>query len=775
VLGAGLLLLITRIFPGRTLQGQKNAERRMDVYWEASLDGMTLVDAEGVILKVNESFCRMTKKSREELENSSFTVFLSRSEGETRLAQFRKAAASRKMGPRHESEVTFWDGSRHWLDLTIALVESESLITYLLNVRDVTERRQTEEALKESERRFRELLARVKLAGVMLDTDGNITFCNDFLLRLTGWTTEEVTGRSWIDTFIPEPDRAGIKAVFKDTMEGKESAHYHENNITTRDGALRLIQWTNTVLRDPRGRVAGSASLGIDVTEQRQLEDRYRQAQKLESVGRLAGGIAHDFNNLLTVINGYSEVLLSRLDPQDPLHDGLEEIKQAGEKASALTRQLLAFSRKQVLQPKLLDLNAVIADASRMLRRMIGEDIELITRLDPALAPVCADEGQIHQVLMNLAVNARDAMPHGGRLEIVSANVEIDGGSIDPLSGIQPGMYSSIWLTDSGVGMDAETKSHLFEPFFTTKERDKGTGLGLSTVYGIVRQSGGQINFRSEPGKGTTFQLLLPKAKEVEVSLANSKTDHAPRRGTETVLLVEDQAEVRKIASDTLRGCGYRVLEADSGEQALVLAGQFKEPIHLILADLIMPGMTGRTLADLVKESRPEVRILYMSGYTDRGDIQQVQLDSETAYIQKPFTPHELAIKVGDFLAGDHSRARILVVDDELSIRVLLRRVLQGAGYEVIEAADGKAALAQIREGKVDLIITDLVMPEQEGVETIRRLRESHPQIKVVAMSGAFGGRLLNTAALFGAQVTLMKPVSPATILQVAHDLLCRG
>ncbi len=632
--------------------------------------------------------------------------------------------------------------------------------------------KETEGALKESEKRFHDLLASVRLVGVILDTAGNVSYCNDYLLRLTGWTAEEILGKSWVETFIPEHERAAIKAVLADIVVGKDEVLHHENDIITRDGVTRLIQWTNTILHDPAGNIVGSASLGTDVTEYKKLEERYRQAQKLESVGRLAGGIAHDFNNLLTVINGYGEWLLSNVSAEDPLHDALEEIQLAGEKASALTKQLLAFSRKQVLEPKLLDLNSVITDTSRMLRRVIGEDIELITTLDPALGPVYADEGQIHQVLMNLAVNARDAMPNGGKLMIESANVEIEERSKETLDEIQPGMYASICLTDTGVGMSKEVKSHLFEPFFTTKEQGKGTGLGLSTVYGIVRQSGGQISVSSEIGKGTVFQILLPRVEDVEIAAASFKSEQMPRRGTETILLVEDQAEVRKIAADTLRRYGYQVLEAASGEEAWLQSEHHSELIHLVITDLVMPGITGRALADRLRSARPGIRVLYMSGYTDRGGVEQGVLDSETAFIQKPFTPHALAMKVGNFLARDVARPRILVVDDELSIRMLFRKVLQSAGYEVIEASNGKAAVARIQEGKVDLIITDLVMPEQEGVETIRQLRETHPQIKVVAMSGAFGGRLLNTASLLGAQATLMKPVSPATLLQVIQDLL---
>jgi PAS domain S-box-containing protein len=779
--GAVLPLGITMGIVFAVIQDAKSSSQRMSRYWDASLDGMALIDDQGTLLKVNDALCRIIGKARDEIENQPFIVCVSPSDGESLLSQYRQVAARRQIKPHNETPLNLWDGNKRWFDVTAAFVKSEPQDAYLVIVRDITSRKETENAWKESDRRFRDLFGNVKLAGVILNTAGSITYCNNHLLQITGWRAEEVLGKDWFEVFIPPQDRDSLKSAFARLIAGDSSLAQHENSVLTRQGDLRLVQWTNALLHDPAGLVIGSASLGADSTEHRQLEERYRQAQKLESVGRLAGGIAHDFNNLLTVINGYSELLLGTMQEQDPLHDSLEEIMLAGQKAAALTQQLLAFSRKQVLQPKLLDVNAVIGDASRMLRRLIEEDVELITHLDPSLGPISADEGQIHQVLMNLAVNARDAMPNGGKLIIETAKLEISdkpaatGSQLPPEfceSQIASGPYVLISLADTGTGMSEETKSHLFEPFFTTKEQGKGTGLGLSTVYGIVHQSGGHISVSSRVGKGTTFHILLPSLSVAEVAQATLRAEQVPRRGTETILLVEDQAEVRKIAAGTLRNFGYEVLEAASGEEAVVLSEGHHGPIHLMVTDVVMPGMTGPALAKRLKGARLELRVLYMSGYTDRGLVEQSLLESETAYIQKPFTPQGLAMKVGEFLGQDRERVRILVVDDELSIRMLFRKVLERAGYEVVEAANGKAAMSRIREGKVSLIITDLVMPEQEGVETIRQLRQTYPQIKVIAMSGAFGGRLLKTAELLGAQATLMKPVSPATILQVTQDIL---
>lgn len=388
----------------------------------------------------------------------------------------------------------------------------------------------------------------------------------------------------------------------------------------------------------------------IDITERRKLEEQLRQSQKMESVGRLAGGIAHDFNNLLTVITGYSELMLSQLGEESPLGKEVEEIKRAGERAASLTHQLLAFSRRQVLQPKVLDLNDVVSNIEKMLRRLIGENVELRTVLGAGLWSVKADPGQIEQVLVNLVVNARDAISGGGKITIETVNVFLDEEYSRGHLPAQPGHYVMLAISDTGVGMDEKTVSQVFEPFFTTKGPGKGTGLGLSTVYGIVKQSGGYIWVYSEPDKGSTFKVYFPRTEDREGAPHKAVSPVEDLRGQETVLVVEDEESIRNLACAVLRGYGYPVLPACDGEDALRVAGEHEGEISLLLTDVVMPKMGGRDLYDRIRQQHPEIKVLYMSGYTDNAIVHHRVLDPGTAFLQKPFSPISLARKVKEVL-----------------------------------------------------------------------------------------------------------------------------
>ncbi len=381
-----------------------------------------------------------------------------------------------------------------------------------------------------------------------------------------------------------------------------------------------------------------------------QSEGQLRQSQKLEAVGRLAGGIAHDFNNLLTVILSYSDIILRTGAPAGPIRNGLEEIKAAGERAASLTHQLLAFSRQQVLEPKVLDVNEVLTTLSQMLKRLLGEDIELRLSLAPVLDRVMADRGQLDQVVMNLVVNARDAMPHGGRLNIETANVTLDESVGETHFDVRPGSYVMLAVSDTGVGMDAATKARVFEPFFTTKERGKGTGLGLSTVFGIVKQSGGNIYFYSEPEVGTTFKVYFPRADGKLASPEEPSAGARGARGTETILLVEDEEQVREVAGTILRAAGFHVLVAATPAEAILLCEKSPEHVDLVLTDVIMPKMNGRQVAERVRELRPGVRVLFMSGYTDDMILSNGILELGASFIQKPMTPDSLTRKVREVL-----------------------------------------------------------------------------------------------------------------------------
>lgn len=386
-----------------------------------------------------------------------------------------------------------------------------------------------------------------------------------------------------------------------------------------------------------------------DCTRRKQLEEQLRQAQKMEAVGMLAGGIAHDFNNLLTIINGYSQLLLATLPESDSNHSAVEQIMKAGERAAELTRQLLTFSRRQVLRPKVLDLNAVVTGMGSMLRRLIGEHIELHIVVGPDLGRVHADPGQIEQVVLNLAVNARDAMPEGGTLIVETANTELDQTYTGAHVAVKPGPYVMLAVTDTGTGMDAETRSHLFEPFFTTKGQGKGTGLGLSTVYGIIKQSGGNLGVYSEPGQGTCVKVYLPRVDQ-PVALDSEKSPELAKQGSETILVVEDEEAVRRLISETLQRNGYRVLVAASGREALAITGSHPNAIQLVITDVVMPQMSGRELAGKLKAQRPDIQVLFISGYTDQAITRNGGLESGANFLQKPFTPATLMRKVREIL-----------------------------------------------------------------------------------------------------------------------------
>ena len=382
----------------------------------------------------------------------------------------------------------------------------------------------------------------------------------------------------------------------------------------------------------------------------RQSEEQLRQSQKMEAIGRLAGGIAHDFNNLLMIILGYSELLLNELKQDHKMRGQVEETQKAAQRAVSLVRQLLAFSRKQVLDPQVLDLNDVVGNLEKMLRRLIGEDIELITRMDPSLGRVKADPGQLEQVIMNLAINARDAMPQGGKITIETSNVEPAEAAARQLAPAQPGPHVKLVVRDTGCGMDAETQAHIFEPFFTTKEEGKGTGLGLSTVYGIIKQSGGGIHVQSAPERGATFTVYLPRIDEVTSAAAVHKAPDRPAQGVETVLLVEDEQGVRTLVRDGLLRYGYTVLEAQNGVEAFLISNQHQGPIHLLVTDVVMPGMNGREVAHQLMALRPDMKVLYISGYIDDAGLRSGADRARTSFLQKPFTPEALARKVRDVL-----------------------------------------------------------------------------------------------------------------------------
>jgi CheY-like chemotaxis protein len=491
----------------------------------------------------------------------------------------------------------------------------------------------------------------------------------------------------------------------------------------------------------------------------------------VESIGLLAGGVAHDFNNLLTVLNGYAEMALEDAAPDSNIREHLLEMRAAGERAAALTHQLLAFSRKQLLQPTVLNLNYVVTDLQRMLRRLIGEHIEIVTRLTPTLGNVMADAGQIEQIIMNLAVNARDAMPNGGTLTLETADVTLDESYVGAHPEARTGPHVMLAVTDTGTGMTPAVQARLFEPFFTTKPKGAGTGLGLATVYGMVKQSEGSIWVYSEVGRGTSFKIYLPVT---DASAQSAKaTPKSDLHGNETILIVEDQSEVRKLASRALERYGYKVLVAANGEEALAVSQGHLEAIHLLLTDVVMPGMTGREVAHSLLQRRPGLRVLFMSGYTEGAFPHNEMVDAQSGYLEKPFTPESLAERVRDVLGPLDARATILVVDEDDGVRRTLCKMLTAERYAVIEAVNGRQALEHVRNGtEFDLVIINLLLLEQEGIEVIQSMKRRFPGLKIIVISETPHLDVFNAASKLGADVGLQGPLDGEDLCRTVQRLL---
>ena len=522
------------------------------------------------------------------------------------------------------------------------------------------ERRAVEEraadALQESESRFRAIFEQAAIGMADSSLDARFTRVNQRFCKIMGYSREELFGLTFREITHPD-DMAQDERIVAELLSGERSSLTVEKRYLRKDGS---VVWANLMLslrRSPFGDPLHFVAVVEDITgqkraedERRQLERQLLQAQKMESVGRLAGGVAHDFNNHLAVINGYCAMLLDAMGPDDALREQVDEILLAGNRAAALTQQLLAFSRKQVAAPRVISLNDVVAEAGKMLSRLIGDDIEIVAHFDPGLGSVVADPSQMNQVLMNMAINARDAMPGGGRIIIETSNTDLDEGYAAQHAGVAAGPYVLLSITDTGAGMTQDVAQHIFEPFFTTKDTGAGTGLGLSTVYGIVKQAGGWIWVYSEPGKGSTFKVYLPRAGGAPEPLPAPVSAAETLRGTETVLVVEDQPEVRRLTLAVLRSCGYRLLEAANGSEALSLSEGYSGPIHLLITDVVMPGMAGRELATRLLALRPSLKTLYTSGYTANAIAHEGVLDPGVAYLPKPFSPAQLAVKVREVL-----------------------------------------------------------------------------------------------------------------------------
>jgi two-component system cell cycle sensor histidine kinase/response regulator CckA len=484
----------------------------------------------------------------------------------------------------------------------------------------------------------------------VVDSSGKRIYNSPSYHRIMGYALDELEATSSFDQVHPDDRQIVVDAAADARRTGV--GRRVEYRMRHKDGSWVYLESTASPVMNAKGEVENLVIVNRDISERRRLEGQLRQSQKMDAIGRLSGGVAHDFNNLLGVIIGYAEILQEHIPETDSMRAPVDQIIKAGSRASSLTKQLLAFSRQQVLEPKILLLNAVVSDTEKMLRRLIGEDIELLTSLDPALGKIRADQGQIEQVIMNLVVNARDAMPEGGRLVIETANFEIDDTFARRYAyPVLPGPYVLLTVSDNGTGMDTATQQRIFEPFFTTKEKGKGTGLGLSLVYGVVKQSGGYIDVVSARGKGATFNIYLPCVGQNAVETKPIDPDRPEElRGTETILLAEDEDTLRALTRHLLELYGYRVLEARDGNQALRLSEQTTDEIHVLLTDVVMPGISGRILADQLKQTRTDVKVVFMSGYTGQRVGEKAILEPGSLFLQKPFTREGLARKIREAL-----------------------------------------------------------------------------------------------------------------------------
>ena len=561
----------------------------------------------------------------------------------------RLIALSKSAGEVHDEELRLRKKSGDVLTVRFSAqtIQLDGATMALSAFVDVTDRKRAEDALKASEQNYRELVDGVRDVIFAVSADGLITSLNEAFETITGRTRQEWVGKPFLG--LLHPDDAGksmelLQAVLRDAPRPETS----QLRILTREGKVVVGEFrTNAQQKD--GRVVGVFGIMRDITERLSLEEQFHQSQKMEAVGRLAGGVAHDFNNLLTAILGYCELLLADLTPDDPRRDDIAEIQKAGSRASGLTRQLLAFSRKQIIEPTLLDLNTVVTDMRAMLGRLIGEDVTVVLSLRPDLARIQADRGQMDQIVLNLAVNARDAMPDGGTLTLETANVELDEHDAATHGAtVAPGRYVVLTVSDTGTGMTPEVRARLFEPFFTTKEVGKGTGLGLATVHGIVLRYGGSVSVDSEIGKGTSFRLYFPSTAATE-AIATAAPRTRSQGGTETVLVVEDADGLRELARRLLTRQGYTVLLAANADEALRLFEQHAS-IDALLTDVIMPGASGPELTAQLIRQRPALTVIYMSGYTEDAIVQHGVLKPGIFFLNKPFTSETLGQKIREAL-----------------------------------------------------------------------------------------------------------------------------
>jgi PAS domain S-box-containing protein len=641
--------------------------------------------------------------------------------------------------------------ARDWGADEIALLETAAERCW-----PIVEARAAADKLALRERQLQAVTETSPESIVLLAPDGTILEANSGALALHGAASgAALVGGKFDDRVAPE-DGLRFRAFHRAVCRGRGGRIVFD--VVGPNGERRTVETASAAVKGADGRLQHLA-ISRDVGEIARLQEQLRQAQKMEAVGQLAGGVAHDFNNLLMVVIGYCDILGERKNLPAAEQELVDEVRRAGERAAALTRQLLAFSRRDVLAPRVLSLNTIVTDLERMLRRLIGEDVALTCNLDGAAWPVKVDAGQIDQVIVNFAVNARDAMPNGGELVIETRNVDWSEDDARSRPDRPPGRYTALSVTDSGTGMPADVQARIFEPFFTTKQEGKGTGLGLSVVDRIVRQSDGFLEVESELGVGTTLTAYFPAARTAESATRDREGDPLALRGTETVLLVEDQDDVRKLLRLALESQGYEVHEASNGTAALAIAA-LAAPIDIVVTDVIMPIMSGRELVERLRMSSPELKALFVTGYTDEAVMPHASSDGRHGFLQKPFAPLALSAKIREMLDDVKPSLHILFVDDEQPLVLLAARTLEEHGHRVSGCASGVDAIAAFMRDPLDfdLVVTDLNMKGMSGLQLTKQLRAFRPELPVLLASGYVDDDLERKAAEAGVSEVLYKP-----------------
>lgn len=631
----------------RTAEALRESEARFRTFVDHAADAFFLHDNEnqGRLLDVNRRACESLGYTREELIGSTAMAFDNwlTPPQLMRIAERVIAGEEFAFETRHRRK----DGSDFPVEIHIGPFLHGGRAFGLSLARDITERKQAERALNESHDLLRAVIEGTPDAIYAKDLQHRYLMINSAGARFLGKAVEQVLGKDDSDLLSAEAAQLSRERDLRILVTGQQETF---EETAGSGGASRIFLSTKAPYHDRQGNVIGLVGISRDITAIKRLEADFRQAQKMDAVGRLAGGVAHDFNNLLSVIIGYSELLYNQLAADDDKRSMVYEVQKAGERAAGLTRQLLAFSRKQVLNPRVISLNPLLSDLNRMLRRLIGEGIALVEAMDPALGLAKVDPGQFEQALINLAVNARDAMNETGRLTIETRNAHVDAKYAEQHPDVQPGEYVVLIVSDTGHGMDEATRARIFEPFFTTKAAGKGTGLGLAMVYGFAKQSDGHIEVQSAPNEGTTFRLFLPRVADTETVLMPPSESFRVTGGNETILLVEDEEPLRTLVRQVLQSYGYTVLEARDGQDGLWMAGQYTGTIHALLTDVVMPRVGGRELAEQLSQQRPHLPVLFMSGNTEDARLQRGELGAAAAFVQKPFSPLALARKVRQLL-----------------------------------------------------------------------------------------------------------------------------